>query len=96
MMTHTKHTAIQMVGTILLDYDLVTPQGLHDGSPAKNAREQAADLIEDYMVNCLHEAMGEEIPASVVTSVISDLLDEVGERTGERPDMPVAFATFRC
>lgn len=105
MMTYPKHTAIQMVGTVLIDHELVYPGfngmpgqigGCENGSPASRAREQAAELLDDYSVNSFNESLGEDVPAKLVTLVISDLLDEIAERTGERPEMPVAFFRFRC
>lgn len=95
MMTYTRETAVQMVGTVLLDHNLVTEQGLHDASPALNARSQAADLLDEYGMNTSQD-VEENVPATLVQDVISGLLDEVEERTGERPEMPVAFTTFRC
>lgn len=94
-MTYDRTTAISMVGTVLLDHELVTDQGLHDGSPARNARSQAADLIDEYAAN-MGQDVEQNVSAKLVTNVISDLLDEVAERTGERPDMPVAITAFRC
>lgn len=95
MMTYDRSTAIQMVGTVLLDHELIHPGFGGDGSPASRAREQAADLIETYGMNSGQD-VEDSVPASLVQNVISELLDEVEERTGERPEMPVAFTSFRC
>lgn len=103
-MTYDKNTAIQMIGTVLLDHGLVHPGfngmpgqigGCENGSPATRASAQAADLIETYGMNSGQD-VEENVPASLVQNVISELLDEVEERTGERPETPVAFTSFRC
>lgn len=94
-MTYNRDIAVKMIGTVLLDHDLVVAQGIKDSSPARNARAQAGDLIDEYGVNMMQE-VEENVSADLVKAVIADLLDEIGERTGERPEMPVAFATFRC
>lgn len=84
-----------MVGTVLLDHDLVHPGFGGDGSPASRARSQAADLIDEYGMNTKQD-VEENVPARLVINIISDLCDEVGERTGERPETPRAITTFRC
>jgi hypothetical protein len=95
MMTYDRTTAVSMIGTMLLDHDLVCDQGLHDGSPARNARSQAADLIDAYGENTGQD-VAENVPAQLVLDILNELCDEVGERIGERPETPTAFTAFRC
>ena len=104
MTTYPRNTAVQIIGTVLLDHEMVHPGfrgtpgeigGCEDGSPATRARSQAADLLDEYGMN-MNRDVESDVPTQLVADVISDILDEVEERTGKRPDMPVAIATFRC
>ena len=104
MTTYPRATAVQMIGTVLLDHELVHPGfrgtpgeigGCEDGSPASRASSQAAELLDEWGMNA-NQDVESDVPTQLVADVISDILDEVEERTGERPSMPVAIATFRC
>lgn len=94
MMVYDRNTAISMIGTVLMDHDLVVDQGLHNPSPARNARSQAASLLDEYEQR--DGEFDEDVPARTVQGIISDILDEVEYRTGNRPEMPAAFSGFSC
>ena len=100
MMNYDRRTAIEMLGTVLSEHNLVTPvmRGIPgqpgsggETSSGQQAQSQAADLLDEYMINAGRDSDDEKVPCKLVQNAISDLLDQVEERDGARPEMPVAF-----
>ena len=77
---YSRVSAIRIIGTVLVNHNMVYP-GF--GSQALRAREQAVDLLDEQALNAGKDVR-KEVPTELLDVILSRLAAEVENKTGKR------------